>query len=112
LALGAQAQSSMIDTLGMSFLPLYKVIGQFIFFVSLLLMVWGGLRLEVTIFLRVAIILRYQGCGVLILVAFWGTLFQLVVYLFNWIDRVMEDVGEEVGRMLNEKVSENCGRAR
>jgi hypothetical protein len=33
-------------------------------FVSLLLMVWGGLRLVVTIFLRVAIILRYRGCGV------------------------------------------------
>jgi hypothetical protein len=60
LALGAQAQSSMIHTTGMSFIPLYKVIGLFIFFVSLLPMVLGGLRLAVTIFLRVVIILRYR----------------------------------------------------
>ncbi len=32
----------------------------------------GSLRLVVTIFLRVATILRYRGCGVWILAAFWG----------------------------------------
>jgi hypothetical protein len=48
----------MIDIIGMSFIPLHKFIGPFIFFISLLLMVWGGLRLIVTIFQRVAIILR------------------------------------------------------
>jgi hypothetical protein len=51
LALGSQAQSSMIDIMGMSFIPLYTVVGPFVFFVSLLLMVWGGLRMVVTIFL-------------------------------------------------------------
>jgi hypothetical protein len=49
LALRAQAQSLMNDIIGMSFIPLYKVIGPFICFVSLLLMVWEGLRLIVTI---------------------------------------------------------------
>jgi hypothetical protein len=56
--LRAQGQNSMIDIIGMSFIPLHKVIGPFIFFVSLLRMVWGGLRLVATIFLRVAIIWR------------------------------------------------------
>jgi hypothetical protein len=37
----------------------------------------------VTIFLRLAIILRYRGCGVWILAVFWVTLFQLAVSLFN-----------------------------
>ncbi len=59
----------------MSFFPLYSVVGLLIFFLSLLLMVWGGLRLVVTIFLRVAIIVRYNGCGVWVLTAFWGTVF-------------------------------------
>ncbi len=59
LALGAQAQSSMVNITGMSFITLYTVIGPFIFFVSLLLMVLGVLKLVVTIFLRVTIILRY-----------------------------------------------------
>ncbi len=66
------------------------MIGPLVFFVALLLMVWGGLKLVVTIFLRVAIILRYRGCGVWNLAAFWGTLFQLAVSPFNWIDNVME----------------------
>ncbi len=70
----------------MSFFPLYSVLGPLIFFSSLLLMVWGGLRLIVTIFLRVTIIVRYRGCGVWVLTAFWGTLFQLAVSPFNWID--------------------------
>jgi hypothetical protein len=51
-------------------------VGPLIFFSSLLLMVWGGLQLIVTIFLRVTIIVRYRGCGVWVLTAFWGTLFQ------------------------------------
>jgi hypothetical protein len=58
LALKAQAQISMIDLIGMQFIPLYTVIGPFVFFVSLLLMVWESLRLVVTIILRVVIILR------------------------------------------------------
>jgi hypothetical protein len=89
----------------MNFFPLYKVVGPMIFFLSLLLMVWGGLRLMMTVFLRVAIIVRYRGCGVWVLTAFWGTLFQLAVSPFNWIDGVMEDVGKRVGVMLNSEAT-------
>jgi hypothetical protein len=56
-------------------------------------------------FLKVAIILRYRGCGVWVLAAFWGTLFQLAVSPLNWIDQVMEEVGEKVGKMLSEEAS-------
>jgi hypothetical protein len=55
LALGAQALLSLIDHVGMSFIPLYAVVGPLMFFLSLLLLVWGSLRLIMTIFLRVAI---------------------------------------------------------
>jgi hypothetical protein len=100
LALGSAAQVSLVDLVGMNFFPLYKVVGPMIFFLSLLLMVWGRLRLVVTIFLRVAIIVRYRGCGVWVLTAFWGMLFQLAVSPFNWIDGMMEDVAQRVGVML------------
>jgi hypothetical protein len=53
LALGSAAQGSLIDLVGVSFFPLYKVVGPLIFFLSLLLLVWGGLRLIITIFLRI-----------------------------------------------------------
>jgi hypothetical protein len=65
----------------------------------------GGLQLIVTVFLRVAIIVRYRGCGVWVLTAFWGTLFQLAVSPFNWIDGMMEDVARRVGRMLDNEAT-------
>jgi hypothetical protein len=40
-----------------------------------------------------------------VLAAFWGALFQLAMSPFNWIDQVIEEVGEKVGRMLNEEAS-------
>ncbi len=58
-----------------------------------------------TVFLRVAIIVRYRGCGVLVLMAFWGMLFQLAVSPFNWIDGMMEDVAPRVGRMLDNEAA-------
>ncbi len=67
---------------------------------------WGGLRLLVTVFLRVAIIIRYKGCGALVLTAFWGTLFQRAVSPFNWIDTAMQDVGRRVGLMLESEAAQ------
>jgi hypothetical protein len=58
LALRSHAQTSMIDFMGMSFISMYKVIGPFLFFKSLLLMVWGGFWLIVKVSLRVAITMR------------------------------------------------------
>ncbi len=83
LALGSAAQGSLIDLVGVSFFPLYKVVGPMIFFLSLLLLVWGGLWLIITIFLEIVIIVRYKGCRIWVLIAFWGTLFQLAVSPFN-----------------------------
>jgi hypothetical protein len=81
----------------MSFIPLYKVVHLFMFFASLLLMV----------FLRAAIIMKYRGCEVRVLAAIWGTMFQLVISPFSCINRVMEDVGDKVGQILNEEASRN-----
>ncbi len=35
-------QASMINIIGMSLIPMYKVVGPFLFFMSLLMIVWGG----------------------------------------------------------------------
>jgi hypothetical protein len=40
-----------------------------------------------------------------VVASFWGTFFQLPFSPFNWIDRVMEDMGMKVGRMLNAATS-------
>ncbi len=100
LALSSAAQGSLIDIVGASFFPLYRVVGPMIFFLSLLLLVWGGLRLIITVLLRVIIIVRCKGCGIWVLTAFWGTLFQLAISPFSWVDAAMEGVGARVGQMM------------
>ncbi len=61
LTLSSAAQGSLIDRVGASFFPLYRVVGPMIFFLSPLLLVWGGLQLIITVFLRVIIIGRCKG---------------------------------------------------
>jgi hypothetical protein len=100
LALSTAAQGSLIDIVGASFFPLYRVIGPMIFFLSLMLLVWGGLRLVVTVLVRVIVIVRCKGCGLWVLTALWGTLFQLAISPFSWMDAAMEGVGVRVGEMM------------
>jgi hypothetical protein len=100
LALSSAAQGSLIDIVGASFFPLYRVMGSMIFFLSLLLQVWGGLRLIIPVLLRVIIIVRCKECGIWVLTAFWGTLFQLAISPFSWVDATMEGLGVRVGQMM------------
>jgi hypothetical protein len=71
-----------------------------IFFISLMLLVWGAFRLMVTVLIRVIVIVRCKGCGIWVLTALWGTLFQLAISPFSWMDAAMEGVGERVGQMM------------
>jgi hypothetical protein len=100
LTLSSAAQGSLIDRVGASFFPLDRVVGPIIFFLSLLLLVWGGLQLIITVFLRVIIIVRCKGCGIWVLTAFWGTLFQLAMSPFSWVDAAMEGLGVRVGQIM------------
>ncbi len=106
LALSSAAQGSLIDIVGSNFFPLYKVIGTMIFFMSLLLLVWGAFRLIVTILIRVIVIVRCKGCGLWVMTAMWGTLFQLAISPFSWMDAAMEGVGERVGQMMENEVDQ------
>jgi hypothetical protein len=40
---------TMMDFIGMIFISMYKVLGLFLFFINLLLMVQGGFRLVITV---------------------------------------------------------------
>jgi hypothetical protein len=54
----------------------------------------------VTVMIRVIVIVRCKGCGIWVLTALWGTLFQLAISPFSWMDTAMEGVGERVGQMM------------
>jgi hypothetical protein len=100
LALSSAAHGSPIDMVGASFFPLYKVVGPMIFFLSLMLLVWGAFKLMVTVMIQVIVIVRCKGCRIWVLTALWGTLFQLAISPFSWMDAAMEGVGERVGQMM------------
>ncbi len=65
-----------------------------------MLLVWGTFRLMITILIRVIVIVRYKGWGLWVMTALWGTLFQLAISPFSWVDAAMEGVGERVGQMM------------
>jgi hypothetical protein len=54
----------------------------------------------ITVLIRVIVIVRYRGCGLWVLTAVWGTLFQLAVSPFSWVDAAMGGVGDRVGEMM------------
>ncbi len=112
LALSTAAQGTLIDIVGASFFPLYRVIGPMIFFLSLMLLVWGGLRLVVTVLVRVIVIVRCKGCGLWVLTALWGTLFQLAISPFSWMDAAMEGVGVRVAEMMETEATLESQRRR
>jgi hypothetical protein len=76
-----------------------------IFFLSLMLLVWGAFRLLVTILIRIIVIVRCKGCGIWVMTALWGTLFQLAISPFSWMDAAMEEVGERVGQMMESEAN-------
>jgi hypothetical protein len=55
----------------------------------------------ITILIRVIVIVRYRGCGLWVLIAVWGTLFQLAVSPFTWVDAAMGEVGDQFGQMMD-----------
>ncbi len=58
------------------------------------------MQLMVTVLLRVIIIVRCKGCGIWVLTALWGPLFQLAISPFSWVDAAIEGVGVRVGPMM------------
>jgi hypothetical protein len=100
LALSAAAQGSLIDIMGASFFPLYGVVGPMIFFLSLMLLVWGAFRLMGTVLIQVIVIVRCKGCEIWVMTTLWGTLFQLAISPFSLMDMAMEGVGERVRQMM------------
>ncbi len=60
----------------------------------------------VTILVRIIVIVRCKGCGLWVLTALWGTLFQLAISTFSWMDADMEGVGVRVRQMMETEATE------
>ena len=97
LALGAGAKSAIIEMIRLEFIPFYRVVGPLMFLSTLLLLGWGAVRLLITVIVRMVIIVKYRGWGMWMFAALWGTLFQLVLSPFNWVDESMRRPGHGRG---------------
>ena len=89
--LGEKAREAIIDAVGLSFIPLYRVLGPLSMTVILVLFVWSLLRVLVTIAMRAYAIHRAKGVGMWLLGACWSLPFQLLMSPFRWASEAAED---------------------
>ena len=103
LALGINARDMMLDVVGLSFIPLYRFFGPVSMMLILVFFIIGGLRICVTLIVRAIIIARTKGCGIWILAAVYGTIYQIVITPMRWADEVAQKIAHEVeDRMIDE----------
>ena len=86
LSLGDKAKDIMLDHMGWSFIPLYRLFGTLSMLFILVIFVVGLVRLVATLLIRTVIITKKKGCGVWVLAAVWGTLYQLIITPIRWAD--------------------------
>ena len=69
----------MLDHVGWSYIPLYRLFGPLSMLFILVIFVVGLVRLVASLLIRTVIITKKKGCGVWVLAAVWGTLYQLII---------------------------------
>ena len=97
LGLNEYATGQIVDLIGLAFIPLYFVFGPPAITIVFIIFTIGLAKLLLTITIRAVSILKTRGCGLWVLAAFYGTLFQLAMAPVRWAGKVAEDVGDRVG---------------
>jgi hypothetical protein len=79
LGLGEWAKEALIDTVGWSLIPLYRLTGPIAIFIMLGLLAWSIVKVIVSVIIRACTIYRARGMGLLLLGAFWSLPFPLII---------------------------------
>ena len=103
LSLGERAKEMMIYHVGWSFIPLYRIFGPLSMLFIMLIFVVGLLRFVITLLVRIVVITRARGCGVWVLAAVWGTLYQLVITPIRWADDTAGRMAKDVERRMEQE---------
>ena len=109
LALGDKAKEMMLDAVGLSFVPLYRVFGPISMLLLLLFFIVGVTRITLTIIVRAVIITRARGCGPWILAAVWGTVYHVLITPVRWADNTARNIAEEVGHQMEVEATDESG---
>ena len=97
LSLGDRAHEMMLHHMGWSFIPLYRLFRPLSMLFILLIFVVGLVRLGINLVVRMVVIVRARGCGVLDACHLWGTLYQLIITIL-WADKTAEEMACNVGK--------------
>jgi hypothetical protein len=90
------ATESLIDAVGYHLVPMYRVIGPTAAVELLVLFLVGILSMLLDIVIRAIAIARIRGCGLWLMGAFWGTLFQVAVAPVQWAMAKGHNIGKTV----------------
>ncbi|MFN9907572.1 MAG: hypothetical protein ACK56F_15850, partial [bacterium] len=82
-----------MDVGGFHLVPLYRLLGPTAMIAILILYLVGIVRMMLDIVVRAIAIARVRGCGLWLLGALWGTLFQVAVSPVRWAASVGHDAG-------------------
>ena len=96
----------MLDHVGWSFIPLYRLFGPLSMLFILIIFVVGLVRLVATLLVRTIIITRKKGCGVWIFAAVWGTLYQLIITPIRRADNTAGKMAKDVELQMNQEMEE------
>ncbi len=90
LRMGEWARVAIID-MGLSFSPLYRIMGPLNVSILFLMFIWGLVRRLVTIIMRAIAIYKTKGAGLWMLGAFWSLPFQITITPFRWAGDIASD---------------------
>lgn len=84
--LSGWATGNILGLVGVTFVPLYWIVGPVSTWVLFFLFFFGALNLVLQISVRAMVISKTRGFGIWILMAFWGVLYQLTISPFVWME--------------------------
>ncbi len=94
-----------MDVVGFHLVPLYRLLGPTAIIAILVLFLVGIIRMLLDIVIRAIAIARVRGCGLWLLGALWGTLFQVAVSPVRWAAGVGHDAGQRVRYHMDAEVA-------
>ncbi len=107
LSLNNFATSQLMNMVGLSFIPLYWILGPLTITVLFAMSAVGAFKLIVTICIRAITIARTKGCGPWIIAAFYGTLFQVLMLPFDAAIHAADRIGRRVGDAMDAEATTN-----
>ncbi len=94
-----------MDVVGFHLVPLYWLFGPTAAIAFLILFLVGIIRMLLDIVIRAIAIARVRECGLWLLGALWGTLFQVAVSPVQWATGVGQDAGQRVKYHMDAEVA-------